>query len=130
MGEPISPIARALLGDSDEPDREISCTWCGQKTSVPGFIVAAVKTWNEQHRETDAPIKPSEMGIACPGACTSALFKQKHEEQQREDATTLGYLSMLFAGKYNPESIAWLRKRGFSRQVNRVLNEEGQKSHG
>lgn len=130
QSEPISPIARQLLGDSDEPDRMVSCAVCGEKTDCPGFIVAAVKTWNETHRDEHPPIRPSEMGVACAGACTATLAKRKHEAVQEEQAQTRAYLGMLFAGKYNAESLKWLRDHGCAIQVKRVLAEEGNKSRG
>lgn len=125
MTEPLSPIARQLLGDSDEPDRNVPCFICGASTPCPGFIVAAVKTWNEQHRDTERPIRPSELGVCCEGECTRILFERKHREVQEENAQTDALLKMLFVGKYNAESLAWLRKHGCAKQVERVLNEEG-----
>lgn len=131
MSEEIHPIARALLsGQSDEPDRQISCCICGRPTDCPGFIVAAVKTWNAHKRDQEPPIRPSEMGIACPGECTAVLFAQKHADVQEEQATTRAYLAMLFRGVYNPESLYWLRSHGCKKQVERVLHEEGTKAHG
>jgi hypothetical protein len=126
----VHPIARQLLGDSDESDRDVPCAVCGASTPCPGFIVAAVKTWNEQHRDTDRPIRPSEMGITCDGECLHTMFNRKHREVQGENAQTLALLGMLLAGKYNHESLAWLRSHGHAKQVARVLAEEGQKSHG
>ena len=127
--EAISPIARALLGGSDEPDRDVPCAICGEKTPCPGFIVTAVRTWNRQHPDQQ-PIRPSEMDVCCPGEHTAQLFKAKHAAIQEEHAESRALLAMLFVGKYNAESLATLRARGYSSQVNRVLNEEGQRAHG
>lgn len=126
--EPLSPIARALLGGSDEPDREVPCAICGEKTPCPGFVVAAVRSWNKQHPDQQ-PIRPSEMGVCCPGEHTAQLFKQKHLIVQEEHAESRALLSLLFRGNYNAESLATLRARGYGAQVHRVLNEEGQRSH-
>ena len=140
--EELHPIARALLGgECDcEPkcaDRRIGCAVCAEPTVCLAFIWHAVKMWNRdeakraefENRRADF-IRPSEIGVACEGDCTAKLFAAKHEAVQREHATTNAYLAMLFRGVYNPESLAWLRKNGCSKQVNRVLNEEGNKSHG
>lgn len=129
MTEPIHPIARQLLGDSDEPDRKVPCAVCGESTDCPGFIVAAVKTWNEVNRDKQPPIRPSELGVCCAGECTSIMHARKHTEVQNENARTLAYLGMLFAGKYSPESIAWLREHGCGRYVTKVLETEGNRSH-
>lgn len=136
-----SPIARALLGgECDcEPkctDRMVSCAICGAQTTCLAFIWHAVKLWNHaEGKAADAErrpvqyIRPTEMGIACEGECTATLFRQRHHDVQEEHATTNAYLSMLARGLYNPESLAWLRKHGCSRQVNRTLAEEGNRSH-
>lgn len=142
MNEPLSPIARSLLGgecncDPKCVDRSIACAVCGEPTTCLAFIWHSVKIWNRQEAENAQRenrraefIRPSEIGVACEGDCTARLFATKHHEVQQENATTMAYLSMLFAGKYNAESLAWLRRHGCSKQVNRVLAEEGNKSHG
>lgn len=132
MTEPISDIARALLGDSDEPDRQITCCICGAMTTCLGFIWHSVKLWNqreaelatEENRRADF-IRPSQMGIACPGDCTQRKAIEMRIAVQQEINTTSAYLGMLHAGKYNPESLAWLRKHGHSKLVTRVLAKEG-----
>lgn len=130
MSEELHPVARAFLGDSEEADRTIACAVCGAQTVCPGFIVAAVKVWNELHKDTERPIRPSEMGVTCDGPCTAELYKRKHAAVREEQQATRTYLAMLFVGKYNPESLEWLRTHGCATQVKRVLAEEGNKSHG
>lgn len=141
MAEAVSPIARALLGgECDcEPrciDRSIACTICGEPTTCLGFIWHAVKMWNKQEAIDAARdnrrlefIRPSEMGIACDGECTARLFATKHAEVQQENATTLAYWQMLLVGKYNPESLAWLRKHGYAKRVAAYFAAEGNKEH-
>lgn len=130
MSEVVHPIARQLLGDSDEPDRNVPCTVCGKSTLCPGFLIAAVKTWNQQHHNTERPIRLSEMGVTCEGDCLRIEFERRHRAVQEENAQTIALLRMLFVGKYSPESLAWLRSHGCAKQVARVLSEEGNKSHG
>lgn len=146
MSEELSPIARALLGgECDcEPrcqDREVSCTICGEKTVCLAFIWHAVRMWNRQEAK-DAEvanegrgrraefIKPSDMGIACEGECTARLYATRHYEVQQEHAQTQALWQMLLVGKYTAESLAWLRRHGYAKQVARILAEEGNKSHG
>lgn len=139
MSEEVHPIARAILGgECDcEPrciDREISCAVCGEPTTCLAFIWHAVRLWNRREAK-DAErenrplyfIKPSDMGIACEGDCTARLFATKHFEVQQEHATTIAFWNMLLAGKYNPESLAWLRKHGYAKRVEAYFNAEGNK---
>jgi hypothetical protein len=125
----IAPIARMLFGDDDgTPDGVITCCICGEKTKLAGFLVRTLKFWNNSKdyiKTTSDMITPAALTIACEGECNAKLYAMKHEEVQREHAQTIALLAMLFAGKYNPESIAWLRSHGCRRQVEYVLAKEG-----
>ena len=134
--ETISPVARAILGGVDAPDREVPCLACGTMTACPGFIWEAVKTWNrEECRLLEASgavnIKPdlikSDELVTCD-ACLGPERERRRHEYQVELNTTAVYLRQLRAGVYNPESLAWLRKHGHAADVIRILSEEGNKS--
>lgn len=129
VGETVAPIAIALLNaDSDEPDRKVPCCICGKETYLAGFLVASIKLWNaspQYIKSTSDLIKPSDLEIACDGECNQTLYARRHTIVQQENATTLAYLAMLHVGKYNPESLAWLRQHGCARYVERVLAKEG-----
>jgi len=137
VAEELHPIARALLsGECDcEPrctDRSIACTICGEPTTCEAFIWHATRLWNrreaeEAQRDNRALnfIKPSDMGIACPGECTARLFATKHAEVQREHAQTDAFYRMLLAGHYNQESLTWLRRHGYAARVAAYFAAEG-----
>ncbi len=120
-----SPIARLIADAPDEPDRDAPCAICSKPTPIPGFVMAIVKTWNNRAASPSDFIRMSDIGNACPGACTAELHKRKHDEYQAENETTIAYLAMLHVGKFNPESLAWLRKHGCGRYVERLLAREG-----
>lgn len=130
--EAYSPIARALLGDSDEPDRNVPCMKCGRATECPGFLVASVRLWNRQEdadaREQNRRAHLISYSEICPcDECAPLVRAEKREEYMLECATTSIYLRELRAGKYNPESLAWLRSHDWGHEVHRVLSEEGTK---
>ena len=58
-------------------------------------------------------------------SCAPLVRQEKRTEYQLEISPTMIYLRELRAGKYNPESLAWLRHHGFGAEVHRVLTEEG-----
>ena len=105
--------------------------------TCPGFIWAAVRTWNQQegalaiaNNRKALFISGRDIGVCCEGECTRLLFLQKHAEAEQETWTTAVYLRELRAGRYNPQTIQWLREHGYGAQVQKTLNEEGNRSHG
>jgi hypothetical protein len=134
----LSPIAQALLGGVEAPDRKVPCRMCGELTEIPGFLWEAVKLWNRRECELADEaarsagfvgkielIKSSE--IAACDACAPKVRAQLTAEYMLEISTTQIYLRELRAGRYNPESLTWLRKHGHTADVIQVLSEEGNK---
>lgn len=133
----MHPIARALMGEGEGPDRDVPCIVCGTLTNCPGFVWASVKLWNRREAEAAQReqrmanlIGGREMGMTCAGECTAVEFRRRHAANAAEIGTTMAYLGMLRAGKYNPESLAWLRAHGHAADVARILATEGNQSHG
>lgn len=134
-------VVGALLGNADnEKDRDMPCWICGKPTPLPGFLVNTLKVWNREidrrARQEPPRASPSDLmritdvQIACPGECNAELYRRNHARVQDENATTIAFWRMLLVGKYNDESLLWLRKHGYSTRVARVLGAEGNKSHG
>lgn len=134
-------VVAALMGNAEnERDRDVACWVCGKPTPMPGFIVNTLKQWNreiDRRASYDPPrashhdlMRLTDVQIACDGACTSELYRRNHEREQKEIETSIAFWRMLVAGKYNDESITWLRKHGYGKQVARVLGAEGNKAHG
>lgn len=123
-----------VLGLEGEASRRVPCAVCKEPTPLPDFIWESVRLWNreelrlaeEANRKADF-ITTHELGMTCdpPKPCRGELFRRKHAESERDNETTRVYLGMLCAGKYNPESLAWLRARGHAKMVERVLAAEG-----
>ncbi len=128
--EPNPKLARALAGDVEEPDRDVPCMKCGKPTLCPGFLIASVKLWN--HDEKDCAERANRRYefiawdeiLPCDD-CALVVRAEKREEYQLECATTAIYLRELLQGKYNPESLAWLRGHGHAAEVHRKLSEGG-----
>lgn len=127
---PNSGIARALAGDTDEPDKMVPCMRCGKQTLCPGFLIASVKLWNRDEKrlaeEVGRRIEFITWGELIPcDVCAPIVRQQMKEEYILECTTTQIYLRELRAGKYNPESLQWLRRHGYAEEVQRVLSTEG-----
>lgn len=130
MSEPYSPIARALLGGVDVPDKDVPCMECGTLFRLDGFLWESVKLWNREENESAAAanqrpnfIRSNE--IACCDACTPKVAARKRHEYQLEINTTEIYLRDLRAGRYSPDTLRWLRDHGHADTVRRVLDSEG-----
>lgn len=127
---PNAKIAAALAGETTEPDREVPCMKCGKPTLCPGFIIASVKLWNHDEKQlaeaNNRRIEFITYGELMPcDACAPIVREEKRAEYMLEVSTTEIYLRELRAGKYNPESLSWLRRHGYAAEVHRILSEEG-----
>lgn len=134
MSEPegLSPIAQALLAGDDKPGRMVPCCVCKEPAYCPGFVIESVKLWNRKEAEAgDAEqrranlIGYSDLGVTCSRACAVTERERRRADLIAENATTSGYLTLLRAGSYNPESLAWLRSHGHSKDVTRMLASAG-----
>jgi hypothetical protein len=133
VSEPLSAVGRAIMGETEEPDRQVPCMRCKRMTVCPGFIITAVKRWNHEEREragnARVPQYLTYAEIVPCDACLPVVFAEKRADDMLVHNTTDIYLRELRAGRYNPESINWLRRHGWAAEVQRVLSEEGNKSH-
>lgn len=125
-------IAHAIMGGSNEPDRAVQCLRCKAMVNCPGFIIGAVKSWNrgehavatQQNRKAEL-ISYSEM--ICCDRCAPIHREVIRAEYIDENNTTAIFLRELREGRYNPESLGWLRRKGYGAEVHRVISEEGRK---
>lgn len=127
---PSEQLARALAGEVEEPDREVPCMRCKVKTLCPGFLIASIKLWNHDELKLASQVNRipqyitySEI-VPCD-ACGPLVIEEKRAEYILECTTTQIYLRELRAGKYNPESLKWLRRFGHGDEVQRKLSETG-----
>jgi hypothetical protein len=130
VSEELSPIAIALLGGSDRPDKEVPCTRCRKLTLCPGFIYESVVQWNRQEdRLAQQMGRKSELigsGEIIPcDSCAPVVRQERREQWMEENAKTDAYLKMLRGGNYNQESLAWLRRHGHGRDVDAYFSQIG-----
>lgn len=124
VGNPLAHLADPRHV-AESKDRTVTCCICGGPTTLDGFLVAVLKTWNERITRKEDFMTPADVEIACDGECNRTLHRRKHAEDQRENETTRAYLAMLLVGKFNPESLQWLRAHGLGAYVARELAKEG-----
>lgn len=134
MADELSAVGRALMGEAEEKDRQVPCMSCKVMTLCPGFVITAVRRWNHEERDNAAredrvPKYITYAEVVPCDTCLPIVYNAKRAEDITRHTTTSIYLRELRNGRYNPQSIDWLRRHGHASEVNRTLAEEGNKSH-
>lgn len=126
MSEPVSPIARAILGGDANgvPDHKVECCICGKPTVLEGYLVNSLKLWNKD-QPAENQIRPSDIRVAHEGTCNAKLYEYMRKRAEERTRETLGLWRLFLAGSYNPESLAILRERGYADRVAKKFAETG-----
>lgn len=124
-----TPIG-SLLVDPDEPVKMVPCLRCRKLTPIAESLYAAIGSWNrnearlaDKHGRYADLIRSGEL-VTCDD-CTVPEREDRAAESIRQNEETRGLLALLLAGKYNPESLQTLRRRGLGAYVDRAMESAG-----
>jgi len=123
-------MAAIKMIDDSGPCLEGACIECKTPVQIPAAIAEGARLWNLEERvvaerEQRHPQYLRLGDLICCESCIPIRRKSLERDAHQERFTTEIYLRDLFAGRYNPNTLRWLREHGHGKDVTRVLNEEG-----
>ncbi len=123
------PLAHLIAPKHRESkDLAIACTVCKKPTTMDGWLVGILRTWNEnldrqEHATKHDLITPADVEIPCSHECASVLYARKHRDEQAEGNYSIAVLRAMHAGDYTADTLSWLRSHGYGEQVTRYLSK-------